>query len=163
MAEVRKTIKIIAMDVDGTLTDGRIYVGGSGETMKAFSVKDGLGIEKAKGRGLIPVVITGRCSDIVARRMFELGVGEVYQGVRDKTEVLRQVADRYGSGVDSAAFIGDDENDMDAIRICGLSACPADAAASVKNVVDYVCKTDGGKGAVREFIEYIIAMSGGTR
>jgi 3-deoxy-D-manno-octulosonate 8-phosphate phosphatase (KDO 8-P phosphatase) len=152
-----KDIKIIAMDVDGTLTDGKIYIGPSGEIMKAFNVKDGLGIVKAKSKGLIPVIVTGRTSDIVVNRAGELGVDDVVQGVSNKVEALDVIIRKYNMNWSAVAFIGDDENDLDVMKACAFAACPADAADRVKQSCDYVCKANGGEGAVREVVEYIIS------
>jgi 3-deoxy-D-manno-octulosonate 8-phosphate phosphatase (KDO 8-P phosphatase) len=150
-------IKIIAMDVDGTLTDGKIYMGMSGEVMKVFSIKDGLGIVKARVRGLIPVIITGRTSEIVSRRASELGIADVIQGVDDKVKAMREVAQKYNVDFGKIAFIGDDENDIDVMKFCAFASCPADAVDSVKQECDYICETDGGDGAVREVIEFLLA------
>lgn len=156
-------IKVFITDVDGTLTDGKINVSPSGECMKSFNVKDGYGLLKIKNAGIIPIIITGRKSDILLKRAVELGIEEVYQGVRNKSTLIEAIAKRYGclwdnksSKYEEIAYIGDDENDMDAIEICGITACPNDAWKSVREKVDYITECNGGDGAVREFIEYIL-------
>lgn len=146
-------IKMLVMDVDGTLTDGKIYMGANGELMKAFDVKDGYAIVHLKEKGIEPVIITGRESPIVQSRAKELHITELYQGVRNKLEKLKQVADQYGLCLEEIAYIGDDLNDLDCIRVCGLTACPEDAVEEVKENVSYVCTRQGGRGAVREFID----------
>lgn len=146
-------IKMLVMDVDGTLTDGKIYMGANGELMKAFDVKDGYAIVHLKEKGIEPVIITGRESSIVQSRAKELHITELYQGVRNKLEKLKQVADQYGLRLEEIAYIGDDLNDLDCIRVCGLTACPEDAVEEVKENVSYVCTRQGGRGAVREFID----------
>lgn len=151
-------IKLFVMDVDGTLTDGRIYIGSAGEMMKAFDVKDGYGIVQLRNKGVIPVIITGRQSEIVKCRAEELGITERHQGVADKLQKLKEVAERYGCTQDEIAYIGDDLNDLECIQYCGITACPADAVAEVKAAVGYVCKNEGGRGAVREFTQRIIKM-----
>ncbi|MBE6677741.1 MAG: 3-deoxy-D-manno-octulosonate 8-phosphate phosphatase [Ruminococcaceae bacterium] len=149
-------IKMLVMDVDGTLTDGCIYISPTGEAFKAFNVKDGYAIAHILPTvGAIPVIITGRKSDIVSLRCKELGITHCYQGVSDKLSVLKELALEIGAVSEQIAYIGDDINDLDCIRFCGFTACPSDAADEVKKVVDYVCKNQGGKGAVREFIEHI--------
>lgn len=148
-------IKLFVMDVDGTLTDGRIYIGSAGEMMKAFDVKDGYGIVQLRNKGVIPVIITGRQSEIVKCRAEELRIMELHQGVADKLQKLKEVAERYGCTQDEIAYIGDDLNDLECIRYCGITACPADAVAEVKAAVGYVCRNEGGRGAVREFISDI--------
>jgi 3-deoxy-D-manno-octulosonate 8-phosphate phosphatase (KDO 8-P phosphatase) len=149
-------IKILVMDVDGTLTDGKIYIGSDGEMLKAFNVKDGLGISKLRTNNIIPAIITGRESEILKRRSEELKIEELYQGEENKIGKLKELVERYKCSLSEVAYIGDDENDLQCIKVCGLSGCPADAVESVKEEVDIVCTKDGGQGAVREFIEYIL-------
>ncbi len=149
-------IKMLVMDVDGTLTDGRIYIGANGELMKAFDVKDGYGIVQARDSGIIPVIITGRESEIVKARAKELKITELYQGVDDKLTKLKEVAEKYNVTAQEIAYIGDDLNDIECIEFCGVTGCPADAVDEVIQKVHYLCKCDGGKGAVREFIGNII-------
>lgn len=149
-------VKLLAMDVDGTLTDGRIYMGPQGEAMKAFDVKDGYGIAHLRRHGIEPVIITGRESDIVRRRAEELGITELHQGVSDKLAKLREAAERFGALPEQVAYIGDDLNDLPCIRFAGTTAAPADAVEPVRNAVDYVCRSRGGRGAVREFMELLV-------
>ena len=120
-------IKLLVMDVDGTLTDGKINMGPSGELFKAFDIKDGYAInEMLPAHGIVPAIITGRKSRIVEHRAPELH------------------------------YIGDDILDIVCMRECGLVGCPADACRQVKEIAQYVCKKNGGDGAVREFIEFIL-------
>lgn len=149
-------IKVLAMDVDGTLTDGKINIGERGEIYKSFDVRDGLGIKMAKDYGIIPIIITGRQSAIVTKRAQELGIEKVFQGVENKQTVLEGFCKEINITGEQLAYIGDDVNDLAAMSICGLTACPADAHARVRNSVNFICKVPGGQGAVREFIEYII-------
>lgn len=149
-------IKMLVMDVDGTLTDGRIYIGAEGEVMKAFDVRDGYGIKHILPRlGIIPVIITGRRSAIVERRCAELDIPELHQGVGDKLEKLKETAAKYGILPGEIAYIGDDVNDIPCMQYAGLSACPADADDSVRSAVEYVCRRAGGRGAVRELVDYL--------
>lgn len=150
-------IKMLVMDVDGTLTDGKIYTSATGEAMKAFNVKDGYAIaHMLADNGIVPVIITGRSSDIVSRRCNELGIKHCYQGAKDKLSVLKSLAAEKGLVCDEIAYIGDDLNDLPCMEYCGLCACPADGVKQVKTAADFVCSVGGGEGAVREFIEYII-------
>jgi 3-deoxy-D-manno-octulosonate 8-phosphate phosphatase (KDO 8-P phosphatase) len=149
-------IKILVMDVDGTLTDGKIYVGDSGEVFKAFNVKDGYRLINMKKYHIVPVIITGRKSEILTKRAAELKIEEVYQGVEDKLKVLDDILHKYQLTYENVAYIGDDVNDMDCMKVCYLNACPADSVDEVTDVVDYVCKANGGNGAVREFIDLIV-------
>ena len=151
------------MDVDGTLTDGKIYMGHDGEVFKAFDIKDGYGIKNILPKyNIIPVVITARTSNIVKNRCQELGITECWQGVQDKLEKMREIAKLYliqpdEKGVyQEIAYIGDDIIDLSCMKYCGLVACPADAVLEVKKVSSFISKFSGGHGAVREFIEEIV-------
>ena len=149
-------IKLLVMDVDGTLTDGKIYMGNNGEVMKAFDVKDGCGIKDILPTlGITPVIITGRVSKIVENRAKEIGITELHQGVRDKLAVLKKVAEKYNASPDEIAYIGDDINDLECIEYCGFTACPADAVEKVKNNCQYVSMLYAGNGAVRDIIRKI--------
>lgn len=144
------------MDVDGTLTDGKVYMGNEGELLKAFNIKDGCGIREALKAGITPIIITGRESKILTNRCSEIGITKIYQGVADKDEKLKMVV----SDLNKAAYIGDDINDISCMNIVksagGLVGCPADAVHNVIKIADYVCDKKGGEGAVREFIEWLI-------
>lgn len=149
-------IKILVMDVDGTLTDGCIYIGSDGEMMKAFHVHDGYAIAHILPQlGITPVIITGRSSAIVEKRASELKIAHLYQGVTDKLGKLKEIANQLGVCAEQIAYIGDDLNDLACIRYCGYTGCPGDAVAEVLEAVNHVCKRHGGRGAVREFIDTI--------
>lgn len=153
------SIKLLVMDVDGTLTDGHIYIGSNGELMKAFDVKDGYAIyHMLPAHNIIPVIITGRSSDIVTARAKELKITELHQGVSDKLAVLASIAAEYDVTPNQIAYIGDDLNDLDAMSYCGYTACPADAVDAVRKTAKYVCHANGGRGAVREFVEYLLSL-----
>lgn len=145
------------MDVDGTLTDGKIYMSATGEIMKAFNIKDGYAIAHLREYGIEPCIITGRESDIVRQRCAELKIAELYQGVSNKLFKLKEVCKNMGVELSEVAYIGDDVNDLACIQQCGCTACPEDAVKAVKDKVDYVCAEKGGEGAVREFCEYLIS------
>lgn len=150
-------IKLLFMDVDGTLTDGKIYMGSDGEVLKAFDIKDGYGIHEILPRfGIVPVIITGRTSKIVENRAAELEIYELYQGKHDKLDTMLEVINKYGCTTKNAAYIGDDVLDLPCMELCGVTGCPSDAVRNVKDACDYICKASGGHGAVREFIEWII-------
>lgn len=149
-------IKVLVMDVDGTLTDGKIYMSTQGETIKAFNIKDGYMLARLSDHHIIPVIITGRNSEILKMRCKELHIKEVHQGIEDKKRKLLEVLGKHQCALHEVAYIGDDLNDLDCMKLCGMSACPADAAEEVIKSVDYVCRRNGGNGAVREFIEHII-------
>jgi 3-deoxy-D-manno-octulosonate 8-phosphate phosphatase (KDO 8-P phosphatase) len=149
-------IKMLVMDVDGTLTDGKIYVGDNGEVFKAFNVRDGYRLINIEKYNIIPVIITGKKSEILAKRAAELKIKEVHQGIEDKLAVLDEVINMYQLTYENVAYIGDDINDIDCMKVCYLKACPADAISEVLDIVDYVCKSSGGNGAVRELIDLIV-------
>ena len=151
-----RNIKMLVMDVDGTLTDGKIYYGNDGEVFKAFDVRDGYRLIKCEQYGIITAIITGKSSKIVEGRAKDLRIKEVYQGVSDKLEVLKMLTEKNSVSLEQVAYIGDDVNDMECMNVCGFSACPADAIEEVKECVDYVCKNIGGHGAVGEIIDLLI-------
>lgn len=153
-------IKMFVMDVDGTLTDGKIYMGNQGELFKAFDIKDGLGVhEILPEHGVKTVIMTGRASEIVERRAAELEIPVVLQGVKDKENTLRKLMDEYNYFPEQVAYIGDDLGDIPAMRVCKYSACPGDAVQAVKEECTFVCKKVGGSGAVREFIEWLLEQN----
>lgn len=149
--------RLLFLDVDGTLTDGKIYMGEYGEAMKAFDIKDGYAIRHMLPHyGIVPVIITGRTSKIVEYRARELHISELYQGKTEKLETLLAVMKKYNCQKDEAAYFGDDVLDIPGMEQCGIVGCPADAVDEVKAISHYVCKKDGGQGAAREFIEWLI-------
>ncbi|MCR5739244.1 MAG: HAD-IIIA family hydrolase [Lachnospiraceae bacterium] len=153
-------IKFLVMDVDGTMTDGKIYMGPTGEMFKAFDIKDGCGIFLVLPKmGIIPVVITARKSEIVERRCEELNISEIHQGSKDKLATLNMVLERYGADLGSVAYMGDDLPDipcMEAVKCAGgLVLCPADAINEITSIADYVSRFNAGNGAVRDCIEYL--------
>lgn len=150
-------IKLLVMDVDGTLTDGKINMGPEGELFKSFNIRDGYGInEMLPAHGIIPAIITGRTSKIVENRAKELHVTELYQGKHDKLATLKELMQKYDCQKENVAYIGDDILDMACMEECGLVGCPSDACMEVKDMADFICGNIGGDGAVREFIEFII-------
>ena len=160
-------IKLLVMDVDGTLTDGKIYMSAQGELFKAFDVKDGCGIHDLLPlAGIIPVVITARESKIVENRCRELRIEHCYQGCRDKEAKLIDLADQLGLRADKdgiyqeIAYVGDDIIDIPCMRRCGVIGCPADAAEEVKRTAAFASSKPGGGGAVREFIEWLLRKNG---
>ena len=149
-------IKALVMDVDGTLTDGGLYIGEDGELMKRFHVKDGYAIHDILPQmGIIPIIITGRTSKIVLRRCKELGIIRVVQGSRDKVQDLKRILEIEKISLEETAYIGDDLNDLNCMQIVGLKGCPQDAVMEIKKIADYITSSNGGNGAVREFIEWI--------
>lgn len=154
--------RFLVMDVDGTLTDGKVYMGTQGELMKAFNIKDGYGIKELLPRhGIIPVIITARSNDALLHRCKELGIAEVHQNVRDKIHCLHQVLARHNGTMSEVAYIGDDLLDLQCMNPVraqgGLVAAPADAAPPVLAVCDYIAPHKAGEGAVRDLIDHLVA------
>lgn len=150
-------IKLLALDVDGVLTDGTIYISPAGEVFKGFNAKDGMGISCALRNNLQIAVITGRQSPIVERRCEELGIKLFMQGVKDKRLALQQMAQKLGLTREEIAYMGDDLNDIPAFKASGLNFVPADGSIEVLAVADIITKAKGGRGAVREAITMILA------
>lgn len=149
-------IRVFVMDVDGTMTDGKIYMGKDGEVFKAFDIHDGYGIhEILPGNGVKTVILTGRKSAIVENRARELEVDYVFQGIKDKAKVLEELCALENCTLNEIAYIGDDIIDLKAMRLCGSKGCPKNAVAEVIKVCDYVSTLNGGEGAVRDYIEWL--------
>ena len=150
-----RSIKLILMDVDGTLTDGTLTVLPDGEELKAYHVRDGMGILMAHLVGLKTGIITGKTSQALTHRAKRLRIGEVHQGILDKDRVYQEILRKYGLRDEDVAFIGDDLGDLPVLKRVGLAAAVADAHPRVKDHCHYICSLDGGRGAVREFLEFI--------
>lgn len=149
-------IKLIVLDVDGTLTDGKLYISNSGEEMKAFNVKDGLAITKAISLGKEVAIITGKTSNIVSLRAKELGIKEVHQGIKNKIAVLNEILKKYNITYENVAYMGDDLIDLEVMKKSKLSGTPKDSVTEILEIADFISTKNGGDGAVREFIEYIL-------
>ena len=144
------------MDVDGTLTDGLLHLSSDGTETKSFSTKDGMGIRLAQQNNIIPVIITGRESYCVTRRAKELDIYDVHQNIKDKVSKAKEVLEKYHLTFDEVAYIGDDLNDLDTMLLCKERGVPNDGEDSIKKVATFICPRNGGYGAVRDFINYLI-------
>lgn len=153
---VLRQIQLFATDVDGVLTDAGMYYSESGDEWKKFNTRDGMGIKLLQKAGLITAIVTQERTRLVARRAEKLAIPELHQGVMDKLSVIREMAVRHGISVQQIAYIGDDVNDIEALKVVGVSAAPADGLPQVLDVVGYVCRKKGGEGAVRELAELIL-------
>ncbi|MGL4946299.1 MAG: KdsC family phosphatase [Cetobacterium sp.] len=149
-------IKLIVLDVDGTLTDGKLYISNSGDEMKAFSVKDGLGITQAISQGKEVAIITGKISEIVNKRSKELGIKEIHQGIKNKIATLNSILEKHNISYENVAYMGDDLIDLAVMKKCKLAGAPKDSVEEVLKISDFISTKNGGDGAVREFIEYIL-------
>ena len=159
-------IKLLVLDVDGTLTDGKIYMGVDGEMMKAFNIKDGYGIHDILPKlGIVPAIITGRTSDIVKKRCQELEINWLYQGVHKKLEKLEELLSKLSKQekteytLANVAYCGDDCNDLSCMTAVkkggGIVGCPNNAEQNVLEIADFVSTHNGGDGAVRDFIDWL--------
>lgn len=154
--KIRK-IKLVLTDCDGVLTDTGVYYSESGEVMKRFSIRDGMGIERLRNLvGIETGIITGELSGSVKSRAKKLRIEELHLGTKNKVEVLKKILEKKKLKAENIAFIGDDMNDFDIMKEVGLAACPGDALDDIKNISHYICKNLGGYGAFREFAELII-------
>ena len=154
------SIELIVLDVDGTMTDSRITYTENGDEIKAFNVKDGLAIASWRKLGKQVAIITGRSSDIVARRAKELHIEHFYQGIHNKKEVLEDLLEKLDLTMDNVAAIGDDLNDLRMLKASKISFVPRDASAYVDKIATVILSKKGGDGAVREMIEFLIKKEG---
>ncbi len=152
------SIELIVLDVDGTMTDGKITYTQNRDEIKSFCVKDGLAISSWIKLGKSVAIITGRESKIVERRARELGIKYFYQGVHNKQEVLEELLNRLNLSIESVASIGDDLNDYNLLKVSKLSFVPNNASPYVKEIASIILSKNGGDGAVREMIEYLIEL-----
>jgi len=160
-------IRLAVFDVDGVFTDGRLHYGqradGIGELTKVFHVRDGHGVKRLRQAGLAVAVISGRSSPLVAARMAELGVDEVHQGDDDKLPVLVALLARRGLALEHCCYCGDDEPDLAPLRAVGLAVAPADAHPTVRAAAHLVTAAGGGRGAVREVCDLLLAHATAAR
>lgn len=153
-------IRLVLLDVDGVLTDGRLYMAPDGMETKAFNARDGLGIRLGQRGGLTFGLVSGRASATVATRAAELDIAEVHQGIGDKAARVRDILERTGFSAIETAFVGDDLVDVPVMRMVGFSASPADAAPETRAAAHLVTAANGGHGAVREVIDYVLQATG---
>ena len=158
--EKLKGIKLLILDVDGVMTDGRIIMDNEGKEIKNFNVRDGHGLKLLQRYGIKVAILTGRQSKVVEHRAKDLDIKDVYQKVFNKKDVFEKIMKNHKLSPDEAAFIGDDIVDIPVLRRVGFSVAVADAADVVKKTVDYVARNSGGRGAVREICEMILKAQG---
>lgn len=153
-------IKILVLDVDGTLTDSGVYYDNEGQELKRFSTRDYVGVMAAHFIGIKVIIVTGRESYIVQRRAKEMKIDFIYQGEKNKLDVINRILYQYGMNYTNIAYIGDDLNDLAAMRQVGFKACPADACIEIKDIADYISAASGGKGAVQDVMRYFLNCIG---
>lgn len=160
LREKARKIKLAVFDVDGVLSDGRLYFASDGEEIRAFNTLDGLGIRLLQNSGIATAIITGRSSPLVERRARDLGIVHLVQGREDKLAVLTDMLEELDLSFEQVAYLGDDLPDLAAIRQAGLGMAVANAHDFVKQHADGVTRLKGGRGAAREFCELIMAAQG---
>ena len=158
-----RAIRLLVLDVDGVLTDGRLYFSPGGEELKCFDVRDGYGLKALQRAGIAVALISGRRSAAVEARARELGIEHVHQGIEDKRAVFRDLLERLGIEAAAVACVGDDAPDVPLLEAAGLAVAVADAHESARAAADYVTSRQGGRGAVREVCDLLVAVRGGQR
>ncbi len=153
-------IKLVITDNDGVLTDAGVYFSANGEELKKYSIRDGMGVERLREySGIETVIITGEVSGSVKTRAEKLRITEYYLGVKNKLEVLEEIKRKNNIEENNIAYIGDDVNDIDIMKVVGLTATPSDGTIFIKDFADFICSNKSGNGAFREFAELIIAFT----
>ncbi|HVL01462.1 MAG TPA: HAD-IIIA family hydrolase [Dongiaceae bacterium] len=155
-----RTIKLVAFDIDGVMTDGSLYYTDFGNETKAFNVKDGLGIKLLQSTGVEVAIITGRTSELVKKRASDLKISKLVQGREDKIVALKEMMAPMGIDAQQVAYVGDDLPDLSAIRFAGIGVAVGDALPIIREHADLVLTRNGGDGAVREFCEWLMAAQG---
>ena len=150
-------IRLLVMDVDGVMTDGKVTYASDGQELKSFNIKDGLGIKRANASGIETAIISARTSPMVERRVLELSITYLIQGREDKLTALADLVRQMNLSLDQVAYIGDDLTDLTAIESVKLGACPADAAIEVRSKADWVSSRAGGDGCVRELCDLLVS------
>ena len=155
MQNILKKIKLLALDVDGVLTDGKIIYNDLGQEFKCFNAKDGQGLAMLSAAGFDMAIITARTSNIVAKRAEDLGIKYVFQGIKNKGEQLVELLTALDLAYDEVAYMGDDLPDIPVLEKVGLKACPNDAVSEVRKICNFISKRNGGEGAVRELTDML--------
>ncbi len=153
------SVRAIALDVDGVLTDGTFWWGPNGEEFKRFSFADIMGISLGRKAGLVFALISGEDSPLIDRFAQKMGIADVYKGCKDKAAALRSFAAGHGLALSQVCFMGDDVNDLAALRLAGVAAAPSSAHESVRQCATLITRHSGGDGAVRELIDWALSCS----
>ena len=164
LKEKLEKIKIVLTDNDGVFTDTGVYYSEKGEEFKRFSIRDGMGVERLrKHAGIETIIITGEESGSVKARAKKLKIKEYYLGVKKKTDVLPEILKKNNVQPENVAFIGDDVNDFELMKLIGFKVTPADGMNFIKDICDYICENKSGNGAFRELAELILAFQAGLK
>ena len=151
-------IKLVISDVDGVLTDGGMYFSEKGEILKKFNTRDGMAVELLRNKKIPVIIITREKSKIVLSRAKKLMIKDVFIGIKEKETLLPKICKKYKIKENNIAYVGDDINDLNILKQVGLSVSPQDAISEIKKHSDYVCKSKGGKGVLREIADIIISV-----
>jgi len=160
MIETFQHIRLVIMDLDGVLTNGKLLILPDGNWVREMDIKDGYAIQFAVKSGLHLAVVTGSSSDPVKQRMAKLGVDLFFENQKEKSAIVQELMRKFALSSEQTLFIGDDIPDLDAFAVVGLKACPFDAAQEVKNTADYISPYHGGNGCVRDILEKILRVQG---
>ena len=158
-----KKIKLIATDVDGVLTDGGMYYSSKGDVLKKFHARDGMAVSILKKNTIPTVIITKERNQIVKKWSSKMNIDKLFDGVKNKEEVVSKLCKSYGLSENNIAYIGDDVNDLEILKKTGFAATPKDGNMEVKKIVDYICKNRGGEGVLREICDLIISIKFGKK
>ena len=158
-----KKIKLIATDVDGVLTDGGMYYSSKGDTLKKFQARDGMAVSILKRNTIPTVIITKDRNQIVKKWSSKMNIDKLFDGIKNKEEVVPKLCKLYSLSENNIVYIGDDVNDLEILKRIGFSATPKDGNLEVKKNVDYTCKSRGGEGVLREVCDLIISMKFGKK
>ena len=156
LTALAKKIRVLLLDIDGVMTDGKLYFSAQGDTLKTFNTQDGLGLKMLMASGIKVGIISGRTSDIVVRRAEDLGISLLYQGQIKKLTAFEDCQKQLNIPATQIAYMGDDINDLPVLNRVGLRVAPSNARPEVKKIVHYVTKQSGGDGAVRELCELLL-------
>ena len=158
-----KKIKLIATDVDGVLTDGGMYYSSKGDVLKKFHARDGMAVSILKKNTIPTVIITKERNQIVKKWSSKMNIDKLFDGVKNKEEIVSKLCKSYGLSENNIAYIGDDVNDLEILKKTGFTATPKDGNLEVKKIVDYICKNRGGEGVLREICDLIISIKFGKK
>lgn len=153
-----RRLRALVVDVDGVLTDGGMYYGPQGDVLKKFNTKDGMGLVMLRERGLRVALMSGEDTEIIRRRAEKLGIVDLYLGIKDKGLALKGFLSRYSLSGDEVAYMGDDVNDLPALRLVAAGFAPSDAVEAVRSAVHFISEKKGGEGAVREMTDFLLKV-----
>ncbi|HYV91057.1 MAG TPA: HAD hydrolase family protein [Chitinophagales bacterium] len=155
-----KSATAVVLDVDGVLTDGSLIITEKGEQLRTMNIRDGYALKQGVLNGLVIAIISGSISEGVTKRLNRLGVREILMKVKDKSKALKKLAGKRNLDLSKTIYIGDDVPDLDAMKLCGVPCCPADAIPEILSIAKYISPLGGGKGCVRDILEKVLKLQG---